>query len=139
MPLNAKSLEEFSKACQGEGIAIPAIGQGICSFISSLQVYSCPWLAESFDKGLWGGTGLEPMEGVVRNVSITFNLKMLIQLICVIDKFFLVCKIKHYRTVPNVIPTKASVLPRECIPQTFSSAFTNVDVYLWHQFHVFYL
>lgn len=81
MPLNAKSLEKFSKACQGEGAANSAIGQDACSFISTLQIYSCPWLAESFDKGLWGGTGLESLEGVVGNVSITCNLKMLIKLI----------------------------------------------------------
>lgn len=81
MPLNVKSLEKFSKACQGESTANVAIGQGACSFISTLQIYSCPWLAESSDKGLWAGTGLESLEGVVGNVSITFKLKMLIKLI----------------------------------------------------------
>lgn len=65
-PVEVRSLG-FSKGCQGGGAV--------------LRFYSCLCLAESSDKGAWGGTRLESLEDVVGNVSITLIFKMLIKLV----------------------------------------------------------
>lgn len=88
-------------------------------------------------QGRVGGTRLESLEDVVGNVSTTFIFKMLIKLIWIIDKYFLACQILTLQVCPLNSSPPSPVLPRECIPKTFSSAFMNGFEYLWHQFHVF--
>lgn len=117
----------------------PAVGQYAFSLIPTLQFYSWRWLAESADKGVWEGTRLESLEDVVGNVSTTFIFKMLIKLIWIIDKYFLACQILTLQVCPLNSSPPSPVLPRECIPKTFSSAFMNGFEYLWHQFHVFFI
>lgn len=88
-----------TKACQGEGAASPAVGQGALSFIPTLQCYSWPCLAAYFIKGVWDGTGHRSLQDVVGSVSIPFIFKMLIKLTWVIDTFLCV-EFKRYRSVP---------------------------------------
>lgn len=70
----------FTKACQGEGTASPAVTQGVFSFLSTLWLSSFPWMAECLNKGPWERIGLESQEDAVGNVGITFIFKMLTKL-----------------------------------------------------------
>lgn len=72
--LQKRKTWRFTQACQGEGAASPAAGQGAFS-LDAASSFLAALLAEGSDEGVWGRTGLASLKDALGNVSIAFSFK----------------------------------------------------------------